>query len=73
MAVDQIIHMEVSGILQGLFVLLALHYVYDIEYCSRMKDFYHFLESKLLKINSSHNSVTYSNISALENYLITID
>ena len=65
--------MEVSGILQGLFVLLALHYVYDIEY-HRMKDFYHFLEFKLLKMNSSHNSVTYSNIiSALENYLITID
>ena len=70
MAVDQIIHMEVSGILQGLFVLLALHYVYDTEYCSRMKDFYPFLESKLKK-NSSHNSATYSNISALENYLIT--
>ena len=74
MAVEQIIHMEVSGILQGLFVLLALHYVDDIEYHSRMKDFYHFLESKLLKMNSSHNSATYSNIiSALENYLITID
>ena len=50
MAVEQIIHMEVSGILQRLFVLLALHYVYDIEYHSRMKDFYHFLESKLLKM-----------------------
>ena len=61
--------MEVSGILQGLFVLLALHYVYDIEYHSRMKDFYHFIESKLLKMNSSHNSATYSYIiSALENY-----
>ena len=73
MAVEQIVRMEVSGILQGLFVLLALHYVYDIEYHSRM-DFYHFLESKLLKMNSSHNSATYSNIiSALENYLITID
>ena len=68
------IHMEVSGILQGLFVLLALHYVYDIEYHSRMKDFYHFIESKLLKMNSSHNSATHSYIiSALENYLITID
>ena len=55
-------------------MLLALHYVYDIEYHSRMKDFYHFLESNLLKMNSSYNSATYSYIiSALENYLITID
>ncbi len=71
--VEQVIHLEVSGILQGVFVLLAFHYFYDIEYHSRLRDLYFFLENKLLTINSAtHLSATYSNItSTLESYLST--
>ncbi len=34
--VEQVIHLEMSGILEGVFVLLAFHYFYDIEYHSNL-------------------------------------
>ena len=46
---EQIIHVEVSGILQRLFVS-ALQYVYDIKCHSRIKDLYDFLEKKRLNL-----------------------
>ena len=65
-----------SAILQGIFLLLALHYVYDIQYHPRLKDFYLFLEDKLLGISTSNvrKSATYSSImSALESYMPSMD
>lgn len=73
-AVEQIIHVEVSGIMQGMFLLLALHYVYDIEYHHRLKDFFCFFENKLLGMSRACKSPTYCSVtSALEGYLPSMD
>ena len=72
LAVEQVIHVEVNSLIKGLYTLIALHYVYDIEYNHRLKDFYMFMEDKLLNIinSSTKRSVTYSSIStAIECYL----
>lgn len=70
-AIEQVIHIEVNTLIKGLYTLIALHYVYDIEYNHRLKDFYMFLEDKLLSINScAKRSVTYSSVTAaIECYL----
>ena len=71
-ATEQVIHMEVSSIDKGLFLLLGLHYVYDMQYHHRLKDFFLFIEDKLLCIStpSCKKSATYLNVSsAIECYI----
>ena len=43
---------ECSNLTSALFTLVAVHYVFDIEYCSQIKDLFHFFEDKLLEIRS---------------------
>ena len=50
--VEQSIQMEVACIMKGILLLLSLHYVYDFQYNQRVKDFYKFLEHKLLNMSS---------------------
>lgn len=65
--VEQVVHVEVSSFIKGIFLLLTLHYyVYDIHYNPRLKDFYLFLEDKLLNIvtpiASCKKSATYTSV-----------
>lgn len=66
-------HVEVSDIAKGIFILLALHYIYDIQYHPRLKDFYLFFEENFLNINAPSNfkkSATYLNVnSSIKCYL----
>ena len=68
-AVEQIPQIEVTDLLKGLFVLFALHYIFDLEYNPRLKDFYSFVEDKLLRLpsQSCKKSPNYSSVtSAIE-------
>lgn len=72
LAVEQIVHLEVSDFMKGIFLLLALHYVYDIQYHHRLKDIYLFLEDKLLGLDSPSckKSAPYLSVtSAIECYI----
>ena len=46
-AIEQVIHVEVNTIVKGLYTVVVLHYV---EYNHRLKDFFLFVEDKLLNI-----------------------
>ena len=65
-AIEQVIHVEVNSLVKGLYTLVALHYVYDMEYNARLKDFFMFLEDKILSIanTSIKKSVSYSSVTA---------
>lgn len=71
-AVEQSIQLEVASVMKGVLLLLALHYVYDIKYNERIKDFYKFFEVKLLHMSSSSkDSANFlSTTIAIENYVI---
>lgn len=71
-AIEQVIHVEISSIDKGIFLLISLHYVYDIQYHHRLRDFYLFLEDKLLRIAtpSCKKSANYLSVSsAIECYI----
>lgn len=44
---------EVQDVLKGVFVVLPLHYVFNMEYNVRLGDFYLFFEENILKIPTS--------------------
>ena len=70
--VEQSVHVETTCILKGIFIVFALHYVYDLHYHSRLSDFFDFFEDKLLSIelSSFKKSACYSSItSGIECYL----
>lgn len=71
-AVEQVQYMEVCEVVRGLFILLALHYVFDMEYHPRLRELYLFFEDKILSIStpSCKESATYCNVtSAIEMYI----
>ena len=70
-AVEQIPQIEVTDLLKGLFVLFALHYIFYLEYNPRLKDFYLFVEDKLLCLPSHYSSVTDLHIEDIE-YRLTL-
>ena len=71
-AVEQVVHLDVSSIVKGIFVIISLHYIYDIHYHPRVLDFLLFFEDKILniKVPSTKKSAIYSNVSsAIECYI----
>ena len=70
--VEQVVLMEVGDIMRGLYMLLALHYVFDIAYHPQLADLFLFCEDKVLCIStpSLKKSVTYLSVtSAIECFL----
>ena len=64
--IEQVVHLEVSSIVKSIFLLLAFHYVYDIQYNHRLKDLFLLFEDKLLAMSttSCKKSPTYLNVSS---------
>ena len=50
--VEQIPQIEVSHFFKGIYILLSLHYIFDMEYNSRLCGLYLFLEDKLLGLTT---------------------
>ena len=50
-AVEQELVVECADLLKALFMLLAVHYVFDISYNERVKDFFLFLQEKVMNIS----------------------
>ena len=62
LVVEQSVHVETTSILKGIFIVFALHYVYDL-YHRRLSDFYLLYEDKLLSIELSFKkSACYSSV-----------
>lgn len=61
-----------SSLLAALFVLFAVHYVFNMEYHPKVKDFYLFFQNKLFNIkDSASHSTNYINItSSIECFLV---
>ena len=71
-AVEQQLLMECRNIQSAVFLMLATYYVFNIEYCAKVKDVLYYLQDRVLGFPDSaikHSSV-YRNISAaIELYL----
>ena len=67
--------LQSSSLLAALFVLFAVHYVFNMEYYPKVKDFYLFLQNNLFNIkDSASHSTNYINItSSIECYLVDKD
>lgn len=63
--------LQCSSLLSAVFILFAVHYVFNVEYYSKVKDFYLFLQSKLFDIKEATSfSASYINVtSSIECYL----
>ena len=51
-AIEQELVVECSNLTKALFCLLAVHYVFDLTYHDRVKDFFLFLQEKVMEISS---------------------
>ena len=74
MAIEQLPEVEVDCIEKGMFVVLAMHYIFDMEYNPRLHDFYLFFEEKILRmpLPCCKKSATYASVTtAIECYLHT--
>ena len=70
--VEQVVHLSTDNVDKAVFVAFALHYVYDMQYHPKLKDFYLFLEtisfsSDLVSVKPS--AVFSSFMSALQCYV----
>ena len=63
--------LQCSSLLAAVFILFAVHYVFNIEYCPKVKDFYLFFQNKLFDIKEATSfSASYINVtSSIECYL----
>ena len=52
-AIEQKLMCECNSLTSALFNLVAVHYVFNIEYCRQVKDFFLFLEEMILNIDGS--------------------
>ena len=57
MVVEQSPLIEVQDLVKGIFVVLALHYVFNMQYNCRLCDFYLFFEDNILSIPTSLKKV----------------
>ena len=61
--IEKQILLQSSSLLAALFVLFAVHYVFNMEYYPKVKDFYLFLQNNLFNIkDSASHSTNYINI-----------
>ena len=51
-AIEQELVVECSSLTKALFLLLAVHYIFDLAYHERTKDFFLFLQEKVLGISN---------------------
>lgn len=65
-AIEQDLLFECRSFKSALFLLLASHYVFNIEYCPKVKDVLYSFQDKVLQIpdSSVKQSSMYRNISA---------
>ena len=71
--VEQIPQIEVSHFFKGIYILLSLHYIFDMEYNPRLRDLYLFFEDKLLGLTtpSCKTTATYSGVTSAIGCYIT--
>ena len=69
--IEQTMMIECNSVMSSLFTLFAVHYVFNIQYHSRLKDLFQFLEEKVVSIKSgAKKSAVYLSVTtAAENYL----
>ena len=65
-AIEQHLLLECRNNKSALFLMIATHYVFNIEYCAKVKDVLYFIQEKVLGFsdNSFKKSSMYRNISA---------
>jgi hypothetical protein len=51
-AIEQDLVIECPSLTKALFCLLAVHYIFDLSYHDRVKDFFLFLQEKVMEIAS---------------------
>ena len=56
-AVEQSLHMECRNIVIATFILMSMHYVFNIEYHPKIRDLLYFLQEYMLGLkDSTHKS-----------------
>ena len=62
-AIEQSLLFECKNMKTAFFSLFAVHFVFNIEYHSRVRDFYRFVQENLFEIaDATKKSVMYSNV-----------
>ena len=62
-AVEKQALLQCSNLVGAVYALFSIHYVFNIEYHPRVKDFYFFIQNKCFQIeDNSTPSASYSNI-----------
>lgn len=72
MAIEQQVLIECKSFERAVFILLAAHYVFNMEYHSMVKDILYFLQEKLLELDDyvhKKSSMYLSVSSAIDLYL----
>ena len=61
--IEQAVFIECKTMTNAIFTLFAVHYVFNLEYNVRVKDFFRFVQEYLMSIaDSSKKAVNYVNI-----------
>ena len=69
--IEQSLMIECSNMMSALFSLFAVHYVFNIQYHTRLKDFFQLIEDKVIGMKTSNKktAVFLSVTTAAECYL----
>ena len=69
--IEQTLFIECKTIKNALFILFAVHYVFNLEYNVRVKDFYRFIQEYIMGIpDGSKRSVNFANIcTSIESFI----
>jgi hypothetical protein len=72
-ALEQEFMMECSTLSNAIFVLIAIHYVYNVTYHPRARNFFLFFEEKVLELpsvdRSSKNAAYSTTVTGIESFL----
>ena len=72
-ALEQELVTECSSLSDAIFLLIAVHYIYNVTYHHRVRNFFLFFEEKVLElpsINTSSKNAAYSStITGIESFL----
>lgn len=65
--------METNSLFDAIYALVAVHYVYNVVYHSRVRNLFLFLEEKMLKLTSIYRSSKNANyetvVTGIESFL----
>ena len=70
-AVEQVVHVTTDTLLKGIFLTFAIHYIYDIAYNQKLRDFYLFFET--ISFSSSEECLSLKPSAVFTNFMSSLE